>query len=241
MNYHWDWRIFSQLSPDGSGTYLETIVNGLSWTLATAGGAWAVALALGLLIGALCTLRGRWISRFAHAYIELFRNIPLLVQMFLFYFVLPELLPRAAGSWLKTNEYSSYITAVISLGLYTSARVAVQFAAGIRSLPRGQQMAALATGMTLWQSYRYVMIPQAVRVIVLPLTGEFVGVMKNSAVALTIGLMELTARTRAVTELSFQTFEPFIVATALYASINLTVIYVMRRIDARFTAPRGSR
>ncbi|MEQ5842922.1 amino acid ABC transporter permease [Paraburkholderia acidicola] len=239
MNYHWDWRIFSQPSPDGSGTYLETIVNGLCWTLATAGGAWAVALIFGSLVGALCTLKGRWVSRLAHAYIEMFRNIPLLVQMFLFYFVLPELLPRVAGAWLKAYEYSSYLTAVVSLGFYTSARVAVQVAAGIRSLSRGQEMAALATGMTLWQSYQYVLLPQAVRVVILPLTGEFVGVMKNSAVALTIGLMELTARTRAVTELSFQTFEPFIVATALYALINLTVIYVMRRVDTRFSAPRG--
>ncbi|QHE91510.1 ABC transporter permease subunit [Pandoraea fibrosis] len=239
MNYHWDWQVFSQPSPDGNGTYLETILNGLCWTLATAGAAWILALVLGVIVGALCTLRSHWVSRLAHGYIEVFRNIPLLVQMFLFYFVAPELLPRALGVWLKAYEYSAYVTAVVSLGFYTSARVAVQVSAGIRSLSRGQEMAALATGMTLWQSYRYVLLPQAVRIIVLPLTGEFVGVMKNSAVALTIGLMELTARTRAVTELSFQTFEPFIVATALYVLINLAVIYVMRRVDARFSTPRG--
>lgn len=238
MNYHWNWQIFGQQSPDGSGTYLQSIVDGLYWTLATACAAWVVALALGFLVGALCTVKRRWLARIATSYIELFRNIPLLVQMFLFYFVLPELLPASLGDWLKSYEYSSFLTAVVSLGCYTAARVAVQVAAGIRSLSRGQEMAALATGMTLWQAYRYVLLPQALRIVILPLTGEFIGVMKNSAVALTIGLMELTARTRAMTELSFQTFEPFIVATLLYMLVNFTVIFVMHRVDARFVAPR---
>jgi len=238
MNYHWNWQILWQQSPDGSGTYLQSIIDGLCWTLATASAAWLVALALGFLIGALCTVKNRWLARLANAYIEPFRNIPLLVQMFLFYFVLPELLPSAIGDWLKSNPYSSFMTAVVSLGCYTSARVAVQVAAGIRSLSRGQEMAALATGMTQWQAYRHVLLPQAVRIVILPLTGEFIGVMKNSAVALTIGLMELTARTRSMTELSFQTFEAFIVATLLYLAINFTVIFIMRRVNTRFAAPR---
>ena len=238
MNYHWNWQIFGQQSPDGSGTYLQSIFNGLYWTLATACTAWVVALALGFLVGAVCTVKRRWLARIALAYIELFRNIPLLVQMFLFYFVLPELLPSSIGDWLKSYQYSAFLTAVVSLGCYTSARVAVQVAAGIRSLSRGQEMAALATGMSLWQTYRYVLLPQALRIVILPLTGEFIGIMKNSAVALTIGLMELTARTRAMTELSFQTFEPFIVATVLSIGINVTVIFDMRLSDAKFVAPR---
>jgi glutamate/aspartate transport system permease protein len=238
MNYHWNWDVLWQASPDGSGTYLATIFSGLTWTLATACSAWVLALVIGSLVGGFHTSKSKILSRTAASYIELFRNIPLLVQMFIFYFVVPEIVPESLGTWIKSYEHSSFMTAVVSLGLYTAARVAVQISAGIKSLPKGQEMAGLASGMTVWQVYRYVLIPQAVRIVMLPLTGEFIGVMKNSAVALTIGLAELTARTRAVTELSFQTFEPFIVATALYVIINLTVTYVMRKIDAHISAVR---
>lgn len=241
MNYQWNWGIFGEPSPDGSGTYLQAVIDGLGWTLATALTAWVVALVFGFAVGTLSTVADRRWSKVANAYIELFRNIPLLVQMFLFYFVFPEMLPAAVGAWLKSYEYSSFLTAVVSLGCYTSARVAVQVGAGIRSLPRGQFMAGLASGMKPWQVYRFILLPQALRIVILPLTGEFVGVMKNSAVALTIGLMELTARTRAMTELSFQTFEAFTVATALYVAMNLTVIFVMRHVNERLTAQAGRR
>src|SRR6187200_1866268 len=204
MNYNWNWRIFWQLSPDGQGTYFHSLIVGLGWTLATALAAWVMALVLGSVLGVLRTTPSKWAVRLGNAYVELFRNIPLLVQMFLWYFVLPEVMPQVIGDWLKQSSNASFYNAVICLGLYTSARVAEQVKAGILSLRSGQRMAGLAMGLTLPQTYRYVLLPMAYRIILPPLTSEFLNIIKNSAVALTIGLIELTAAARSMSEFSFQ-------------------------------------
>jgi glutamate/aspartate transport system permease protein len=237
VNYHWNWGIFFQTSPDGVHSYLQTLILGTGWTLATALTAWCLALAMGSLVGVIRTTRHRWLVRVGNAYVELFRNIPLLVQMFLWYFVLPELLPVGIGDWLKQLPDASFYTAVLALGLYTSARVAEQVRAGITSLARGQRMAALALGLTLPQAYGYVLLPMAYRIILPPLTSEFLNIIKNSAVALTIGLMELTARARAMQEFSFQVFEAFTAATIIYIVINIVVTFGMREVERRVAVP----
>ena len=237
MNYNWNWSIFFETSPDGVHTYLETLLLGTGWTLMTALAAWCLALLLGSLVGVVRTMPYPWPVRLGQAYVELFRNIPLLVQMFLWYFVLPELLPTAAGDWLKQLPDASFYTAVVALGFYTSARVAEQVRAGILSLARGQRFAALALGLTLPQAYLYVLLPMAYRIILPPLTSEFLNVIKNSAVALTIGLMELTARARAMQEMSFQVFEAFTAATVIYILINIAVTFAMRWVERRAAVP----
>jgi glutamate/aspartate transport system permease protein len=237
VNYNWNWGIFFQLSPDGVHTYLGTLIIGTGWTLATALSAWCLALAMGSLIGVIRTTPHPWLVRLGDAYVELFRNVPLLVQMFLWYFVLPELLPTGLGDWLKQLPDASFYTAVVALGFYTSARIAEQVRAGINSLARGQRMAALALGLTLPQTYGYVLLPMAYRIILPPLTSEFLNIIKNSAVALTIGLMELTARARAMQEFTFQTFEAFTAATLIYLVINVVVTFGMRWIERRSAVP----
>ena len=237
MNYNWNWGIFFELSPDGAHTYLQTLLFGTGWTLATALSAWVMALALGSIVGVLRTVPVGWLARCATGYVELFRNIPLLVQMFLWYFVLPELVPRDIGTWLKQLPDASFYTAVVALGFYTSARVAEQVRAGISSLPRGQQLASLALGLTLPQAYRYVLLPMAYRIVLPPLTSEFLNIIKNSAVALTIGLMELTARARAMQEFTFQVFEAFTAATLIYIVINIAVTFAMRRVERTVAVP----
>ena len=237
MHYNWNWGIFFETSPDGVHTYLTTLLMGTGWTLATALAAWALALSLGSLVGVIRTTPYPWLVGLGQAYVELFRNIPLLVQMFLWYFVLPELLPAAAGDWLKQLPDASFYTAVVALGFYTSARVAEQVRAGILSLARGQRWAALALGRTLPQAYLYVLLPMAFRIILPPLTSEFLNIIKNSAVALTIGLMELTARARAMQEMSFQVFEAFTAATVIYIVINIIVTFAMRRVERAVAVP----
>ena len=237
MNYHWNWAIFGELSPDGIHTYFQTLLLGTGWTLTTAACAWVVALVLGSLVGVLRTTPFPWAVRLGNAYVELFRNIPLLVQMFLWYFVLPELLPTAAGDWLKQLPDASFYTAVVALGLYMSARVAEQVRAGTLSLSRGQRLAGLAVGLTLPQVYFYVLLPMTYRIILPPLTSELLNTIKNSAVALTIGLMELTARARAMQEMSFQVFEAFTAATVIYIVINIIVTFGMRWVERRMAVP----
>ena len=237
MNYNWNWGILLQPSPEGHASYLQMLFLGLGWTVATGICAWIIALAIGSMVGIARTLPSKAAERVGLAYVEFFRNIPLVVQLFLGYFVLPELVPTIWGQWLKQLQYAPFYTAVIVIGLYMSARVAEQVRAGINSLPRGQRQAALAIGLTLTQSYRYVLLPMAYRVILPPLTSEFLNTLKNTSVALTIGLLELTSRARAMQEFSFQVFEAFTVATVIYLVLNLVVVAAMRRLERGVAVP----
>lgn len=239
MNYSWNWTVFFREVPSGGATYVDWLLSGLGWTIAVALSSWIVALSLGSILGVMRTLPNRVLSGIATAYVEIFRNIPLLVQLFVWFYVVPELLPRDLGLAIKQMDPTSsqFLTAFVCLGTFTAARVCEQVRAGIGSLGRGQKNAGLAMGLSLPQTYRYVLLPMAFRVIIPPLTSEFLNVFKNSAVALTVGLFELTAQTRQITEYTAQTFEAFIVTTLLYLMITMIVIVAMRGVEKRTRVP----
>jgi glutamate/aspartate transport system permease protein len=239
VGYNWHWKVLLETEPGGTGSYLQYLIVGLGWTLATALAAWVIALAIGALVGTLRTTPYQWVVRIGNAYVEIFRNIPLIVQMFLWFFVAPELLPTELGDWIKQMPppWGSYLPAVLCLGIYTSVRIAEQVRAGINSLPRGQRMAGTALGLTLGQTYRHVILPQAFRIILPPLTSESMNIIKNSSVALTIGLLELTGRARAMQEFSFRVFEAFAAATVIYLLTNLVVVLAMRALERRVRVP----
>lgn len=237
MKYNWNWRIFWEQSPEGTSTYAALLLDGLMWTIITALCAWVIALAVGSAVGVMRTLPNRWANMFGTAWVELFRNIPILVQLFLWFFVLPELMPKAIGLAMKQSPNSAFYTAVLGLGFATSSRVAEQVRAGIKALPRGQMMAGTALGLTTAQTYRYVLLPMAYRIVLPPLTSEFLNLIKNTSVALTIGLLELTARARSMQEYSFQVFEAFTAATILYLLLNVLVVTGMRMLERRVAVP----
>jgi glutamate/aspartate transport system permease protein len=237
VNYHWNWRIFWGPAPSGTGTYLDMLLSGLVLTIETAICAWILALVFGSIVGVLRTLPSKSASWIGFAYVEFFRNMPLLVQLFLWFFVLPELLPPSWGLWLKQIPNAPFYTSVIGVGLFMSARVAEQLRAGITSLPRGQGMAATALGLTTLQTYRYVLLPMAFRIILPPLTSEFLNTIKNTSVAITIGLIELTAQARSMQEFSFQVFEAFTAATLLYLLVNVVVVIAMRFLERGLAVP----
>ncbi|HWH38825.1 MAG TPA: amino acid ABC transporter permease [Usitatibacter sp.] len=239
MGYNWNWGILLQQEPGATGTYLHYLLGGLAWTLATALSAWVIALVIGALVGTLRTTPMPWVVRLTTAYVEIFRNIPLIVQMFLWFFVFPEFMPQRVGDAIKQMPppWGSFVPAVLCLGIFTSVRVAEQVRAGIGSLPRGQRMAGTAMGLTQLQVYRFVILPQCFRIILPPLTSEFMNIIKNSSVALTIGLLELTGRARAMQEFSFQVFEAFAAATVLYLLTNLVVVAGMRLLERRVRVP----
>jgi glutamate/aspartate transport system permease protein len=239
VNYTWHWQVLLEAEPGGTGSYLHYLIVGLGWTLATALAAWVIALAFGALVGTLRTTPMKWVVRAGNLYVEIFRNVPLIVQMFLWFFVLPELMPKGIGDWMKQMPppWGSYLPAVACLGIFTSVRVAEQVRAGINSLPRGQRMAGIATGLTEAQAYRYVILPQAFRIILPPLTSEFMNIIKNSSVALTIGLLELTGRARSMQEFSFRVFEAFTAATVIYILTNLIVVLAMRALEKKVHVP----
>ncbi|MFC3109151.1 amino acid ABC transporter permease [Undibacterium arcticum] len=237
MHYNWNWTIYWQESPDGVHTYMDTLLAGLKWTLATSVSAWIMALVIGTIIGTIRTTPNKWAVRTSNVYIEIFRNIPLIVQMFLWYFVMPEIVPANLGNWLKNLPNASFITAFLALGFFTSARIAIQVSTGIQALPRGQQMAGTAIGLTLPQTYRYVLLPMAFRIIIPAMTNEFAAIIKNSSVALTIGLVELTAAAYSMREFTFQTFESLTAATVIYIIVSAIALVLARLLESRTAVP----
>lgn len=239
MGYQWNWGVFLQPSATGDDTYLGWMFAGFKMTITLSLTAWLLALLLGALVGVLRTVPNKVLAGFATAYVELFRNIPLLVQLFIWYFVLPELLPESIGNAYKQSNpvMQQFLAAMVCLGLFTSARVAEQVRAGINSLPKGQKNAGLALGLTLPQTYRFVMLPMAFRLVVPPLTSEFLNIFKNSAVCSTIGLLELAAQGRQLVDYTAQPYESFIAVTIAYVAINVTVMSLMRRFEQRIAVP----
>ena len=226
----WDWQVF--LTDDGGGrTYLEWMLEAWRWTLAVAGSSWVVAMLVGAVVGTARTLTDRpWLVRLANAWVELFRNIPLLVQIFLWYFVVPKMFPAF-------QQVPGFLLVVLGLGFFTSARIAEQFRAGIQALPRGQRYAAMAMGFTTYQSYRYVLLPMAFRIILPPLTSESMNLLKNSSVAFAVSIAELTMFAMQAQEETSRGMEIYLAVTALYAASAFAVNRVFALIEQRLRVP----
>ena len=237
MNYQWGWQIFWELSPDGKNTYIALLQSGLYWTLLTSGCAWVLAMFMGGIIGVMRTLSSPIPAYFSRWYVELFRNVPLLVQMFIWFYVLPELLPKEMGTWIKQLKDGPFITASLALGFFTSARIAEQVRTGIQALSKGQSMAGYAMGLNTAQVYRYVLLPQGLRIIIPPLGSESINLMKNSSVALTIGLVELTQQSRTMSEYTFKVFESFTAATIAYVMISLCIVALVTLTERWLRVP----
>ena len=226
----WDWQVF--LTDDGSGrTYLEWMFEAWRWTLAVAGASWVVAMVSGVLIGTLRTLPQQpWLVRVGNVWVEVFRNIPLLVQIFLWYFVLPKIFPAL-------QQLSGFVLVVFALGFFTSARIAEQFRAGIQALPKGQRLAAMAMGFSTWQSYRYVILPMAFRIVLPPLTSESMNLLKNSSVAFAVSIAELTMFALQAQEETSRGIEIYLAVTAAYALSAFLVNRVFAFIERRTRIP----
>lgn len=239
MGYHWNWGVFFSRVPSGETSYLGWLVDGLQWTVAMSLASWMVALLLGALLGVLRTVPNRWLAGIAAAYVEVFRNVPLLVQLFVWYFVIPELLPGQLGTAIKNTSplLQQFLAGMLCLGLFTAARVCEQVRSGIGALARGQKSAGLAVGLTLPQTYRFVLLPMAFRIIVPPLTSEFMNIFKNSAVVSTIGFIELSRQAQQLVDYTAQPYEAFIAVTLAYIALNVVIMLLMRRVEARARVP----
>jgi glutamate/aspartate transport system permease protein len=234
-----DWGIFFKPAFDGSGNYLRFLFVGLQWTLLVSLLSWVLAFIVGAFIGILRTFPGKFLPTLAAVYVEIFRNIPLLVQLFLWYFVFPEIVP-GLGTWFKQGFsplFQQLISGVLCLGLFTAARVAEQVRSGINSLGSGQRGAGLALGLNLMQVYRLILLPVAFRIIVPTLTSEFLNTIKNSAVVSTIGLAELSRQSQQLGEFTAHWYEAFIAVTVLYGIINITVMLISRLLERAIRLP----
>lgn len=214
----------------GDITYLDWLISAWGWTLSVALLSLFVALLFGSIMGILRTTPHRGLVLLGNAWTELFRNIPLLVQIFLWYHVVPALLP-------PLRDVPSFILVVMGLGLFTSARISEQVRAGILSLPRGQRMAGLAIGFTLPQTYRYVLLPMAFRIVIPPLTSESMNIIKNSAVAFAVSISELTMFALQAQEETARGIEVYLAVTGLYFISAFAINRVMLAIENRVQVP----
>lgn len=228
MSYHWDWSVLVH------APYDVWLVTGLWTTVTLSVLAWLLALICGLVVGIGRSAGGAVLGKMAALYVSVFRNIPLLLQMFVWFFVVPELVPEPIGTWLKRGlPNPEFWTAVVALGIYTSGRLAEIFRSGIDAIPSGQKRAALAAGMKWSQMMRYVILPQATRIVLPPLTSEFFSIVKNSSIALTIGVLELTAQSRRIEDATFQGFEAFGAATLFYLLVAIVLMVASVGIKKR--------
>ena len=220
MSLAWDWQVFCKETTNGDviagcfgrggdTTYLNWIFKAWGWTLSVAVLALIVALLVGSLMGILRTAPDKRLNFIGNAWTELFRNIPLLVQIFLWYHVLPSI-------FLSLRAIPSFVLVVFALGFFTSARISEQVKAGIQALPKGQRYAGLAMGLTLPQTYRYVLLPMAFRIIIPPLTSESMNIIKNSSVAFAVSIAELTMFAMQAGEETARNIEMYLAVTGLY-------------------------
>ncbi|EMD6372123.1 amino acid ABC transporter permease [Morganella morganii] len=240
MSANWDWGIFFQPAPFGNTTYLGWILSGLKVTVLLSICAWIIAFLVGSLFGILRTVPNKFLSSLGTIYVEIFRNVPLIVQFFTWYLVIPEFLPSSLRDWFKMDldpNIQFFISSTLCLGLFTAARMTEQVRAAIQSLPRGQKAAGLAMGLTLLQTYRYVLLPNAYRVIIPPMTSEMLNLVKNSAIASTIGLVDMAAQAGKLLDYSARAYESFTAITLAYVGINVIIMLAMHLLEKRVRLP----
>jgi glutamate/aspartate transport system permease protein len=228
-SYQWDWQVFLR-DTGGGETYLDWLLSAWGWTLTVSALAWVVALIVGSLVGVLRTVPNKGLQWFGNAWVELFRNIPVLIQIFIWYHVIPAIVPAL-------KSVPSFILVVCALGFFTSARVAEQVRAGIQSLPRGQMMAGSAMGLTVPQTYRYVVLPMAFRIILPPLTSEAMNIIKNSSVAFAVSIAEMIQFAMQAQEETSRGIEIYLAVTGLYIVSAFAVNRVMVFIEHRVRVP----
>lgn len=222
---------------EGTITYLQQLITAFGNTAFLATTALILAVIIGFIIGTLKTLPNQRIIPFlATCWIEFFRNIPLLVMVFLWYFVIPKLFP-AINDILRQNPFASLYLVIGALGFFTSARIAEQVRSGIQSISTGQRYAAQALGFTTFQTYRYVLLPRTLRTIMPPLTSEAMGIVKNSAVAIGVSVAELMNFLNQTVEETARSYEIYTIVTVLYILLALIVFVIMSCIQRLLRIP----
>jgi His/Glu/Gln/Arg/opine family amino acid ABC transporter permease subunit len=230
MNYQFKWSVL------WSGQSGQWLLQGIVTTLELSALAWILAIALGIVSGAMRTVPRRPLRVAATAYVEFFRNVPLLVWMFFWYFGVPPLLPRPVQDWLFDHG-AEFWAGMFALGVYHGARISEVIRSGIQSIPRTQFEASVAMGLSVWQAYRLVIVPIALRLIVPPLTSESLNLLKNSSVALTISVAELTFQTRQIETYTAKAIEALTAGTLIYLALCLSIAWIMARVERRFAIP----
>jgi polar amino acid transport system permease protein len=234
FSYKFDWAIIT------SGQYFDWLVSGVWVTLELSAVSVVLSFLLGLLIAVMRMSNVRPVLWFAHGYLEFFRNTPLLVQIFFWYFGSYKILPTAVNDWLNSTNFE-FAAAVIALTIYTSAFIAEDIRSGVRSIPKEQMEAARSSGFSYLRSMQYIILPQAVRITIPPLINQFLNLTKNSSLAMTIGVAELTYQARQVESYTFKGFEAFTAATLVYLGLSVVITGLVTLYSKKVLNPMGAR
>lgn len=233
MGYEFNWSVLREQP------YLHWLLTGASTTLVLAVCIWVLAFLAGSVVGVAGTFHNRVVRRITRVYVEVLRNIPPVVQLFLWYFVVPELLPT---TWRRYVIYDmphpQFITCVVALGLFLSARIAEHVRAGIEAVPHRTVEAALATGLTPFQVYRFVRLPIAYRMLIPTLGSEMMIGLKITALGLTIGVMEMTARAHQIESFSGSGIEAFTAATIFYSVAAILLVVMITVFERLLKIPK---
>lgn len=227
LKYQFDWALIT------SGKYFEWLLSGLKVTLQLSFISIVLSFLLGLLIAVMRMSNFKPFRWFSVAYLEFFRNTPLLVQIFFWYFGSYKILPSVVNDWLSSTNFE-FASAVIALTIYTSAFIAEDIRSGVLSIPKEQMEAARSSGFSYLRSMQYIILPQAIRLTIPPLIGQFLNLTKNSSLAMTIGVAEITYQARQVESYTFKGFEAFTAATVVYLTLSLLITWVVNIYDKHF-------
>jgi polar amino acid transport system permease protein len=234
LNYKFDWTVIT------SGQYFDWLVSGLRVTLELSAVSVVLSFLLGLLIAVMRMSNFRPVRWFAYGYLEFFRNTPLLVQIFFWYFGSYKILPTAVNDWLNSTNFE-FAAAVIALTIYTSAFIAEDIRSGVRSIPKEQMEASRSSGFSYLRAMQHIILPQAVRLTIPPLINQFLNLTKNSSLAMTIGVAELTYQARQVESYTFKGFEAFTAATLVYLGLSLIITWMVTLYSRYVLNPIGVR
>jgi polar amino acid transport system permease protein len=234
LKYKFDWAVVL------SGKYFDWLVSGVKVTIQLSAVSIALAFLLGLIIAVMRMSKVRPVRWFAHGYLEFFRNTPLLVQIFFWYFGSYKILPTAVNDWLVSTDFE-FASAVIALTIYTSAFIAEDIRSGVLSIPKEQMEASRSSGFSYLRSMQFIILPQAVRITVPPLINQFLNLVKNSSLAMTIGVAELTYQARQVESYTFKGFEAFSAATIVYLAMSIVITTAVTWYSKTILSPLKAR
>jgi len=227
VGYQFDWSIVL------AGEYRDWLIEGFILTLKISGLAGVCALVLGTILAVLRLSRVKPLEWFSLAFTEFFRNTPLLVQLFFWYFGSETVLPRAVNEWLYAHDFE-FAAGTLALTVYSAAFIAEELRAGVFSIPKTQFEASRATGLSFLQSFWHIILPQAFRIAIPPLVSQLLNLFKNSSLVMTIGVMELTYEARQVESFTFHGFEAFTAATLMYLAVSLCVSLAISMYSRHF-------
>jgi len=226
LSYKFDWSVIT------SGQYHEWLVSGLKVTLQLSLAGIVLSFLLGLIVAVMRMSHLKLFRWSACVFLEFTRNTPLLVQIFFWYFGSYKLLPTAVNEWLNNTGFE-FAAGLMALTIYTSAFIAEDIRSGVLSIPKEQMEASRSSGFSYLRSMQYIILPQAVRITIPPLVNQFLNLAKNSSLAMTIGVMELTYQARQVESYTFKGFEAFTAATVVYLAISVIITFLVDQYNDR--------